>query len=260
MTFTNIMHCYNTGNINGGTSSGIVGNASSSKIEYCNNKGNINCPGYYSAGIVALATNSTVSRCSNEGSVYTGYSYSAGIACSGDSNTVISECYNKGEISGKGSVGGITEFYINTKNCYNTGTLVSSGGASSGVAGISGQFSKIENCYNIGNLDTNVNYKGSIATTYAGIPILKYAFGLEGTHPYLYGRVSKETLEDGTIKNTILTEGQLKGLEKIENSNNILYYLNYGEDENGNSIDTGIWKLDTSNINNGYPILTWQIQ
>ena len=72
-------------------------------------------------------------------------------------NTVIQNCYNTGNITGKKFVGGIVGLVARTttiQNCYNTGT-VSSDSISGGVVGLingDGANTVIKNCHNTGNI------------------------------------------------------------------------------------------------------------
>ena len=67
-------------------------------------------------------------------------------------NGVVNRCYNTGDISGEGGVGGIAgRNILGVTNSYNTGTI--SGEYASGIAG--GSRMGVVNCYNIGKVGYN---------------------------------------------------------------------------------------------------------
>lgn len=67
-------------------------------------------------------------------------------------NGVVNRCYNTGDISGEGGVGGIAgRNILGVTNSYNTGTI--SGEYASGIAG--GSRMGVINCYNIGKVGYN---------------------------------------------------------------------------------------------------------
>ena len=207
---------------------------------------------------------------------------------------IIRDCYTTGEISCMSSngynIGGVAgandgEIY----NCYNevnmsiykTSSIFESeretrGG---GIAGSTAETSIIKNVYNKGNvlfLNSTTNEKGT-NTYLAGIVGLNYG---QVTNAYSIGKVISQEDEfddvfignicgrkaSGNIvncyylPNTILTsntdniqlrtEGQEISADKMKEEN-FVNLLN----ENNTEIT---WKLDIENINNRYPVLTWQ--
>lgn len=99
---TSILNCYNSGKIisNKEASGGIVGeciSATTSIIKNCYNVANIN--GSANTGGICGRINGTIENCYNLANV-TGNGTTGGIVGSGH-NTIIKECYNKGNISGK---------------------------------------------------------------------------------------------------------------------------------------------------------------
>lgn len=269
-----VKNCENNGKIvGGGHVSGIMGRGAGGKIEYCRNYGNIygetgtgGIIGYneengtivensinignifaysYMGGIVGNAMGiSSISYCTNSGNIlknneYT-YSYppdkidsAAGIAgC--DSNN-ISYCYNTGTVEGYSDIGGITGSGYSTiiDSCYNFGTVK----GTFDIGGITGYGeNNISNCYNSVNIDkeSGDSYKGEIGG-------------------YVTGNV---------IKCFYLKSLNFKGIGNKDDATDVVEAVNTQE-EIKNKIKTYFLSLsgfkdDTNNINNGYPIFSWQ--
>ena len=175
--------------------------------------------------------NSKIINCYNSSDVNSTGSFAGGIAGFIKDETIIESCYNIGNITTTytaeigGIVGGMQNAGI--KNCYNAGMI--EGPYAGGVSGKVYTSASIENCYNIGNLK---------ATTLA-----------------LSINTSGNSLVN--FKNNYYLENTVNGLNdiypqeecKVKNSQEMkeLYYAL------GKS-----YKEDTANINNGYPILSWQ--
>ena len=175
-----------------------------------------------------LVSSSNITNCFNLANI-SGGSNLGGIV-GNNNNAHISSCYNIGQITGYGiSVGGIAGMSLgNIDSCYNTGVLT----GEERVGGIAGQQynndnAKISNSYNVGKI--NIAHIGS---------------GIIGT------------LVTGKLENNFYLENIVNGgngtpfdgstAKTMEEMKNIYTSL-------GNA-----FKADSNNINNGYPILSWQ--
>lgn len=189
-----------------------------------------------------------------------------GIAGGSFENSSIYNCYSNINISATNSeyyssstkpfntIGGIVGSIGNSivTNCYNSGKIEGYKATSNEVGGINGRNNNsiVENCYNYGE----VLGSNSLATynMVAGIVGCNgYSSSTKGTITNSYcTTTSAQCSSYYTSINTkyttgIVEEDELKTYAQILNGN-------VTEDEK-------IWLDDISKINNGYPILKWQI-
>ena len=179
-------------------------------------------------GIIGKLQTGTVENCSFSGSVTsTGTStkgYTGGIIGTVVSkNAVITGCCNTADISGSyaGGILGYTSQSASVSSCYNTGDI--SGKTRS--AGIAGQQSKgeISYCYNTGDSTNGIaGFSNAVITNC-------YYLNDEASAP----------------------GGTATGYEKITDKAALLKNLNAGAQK--------LFSEDTSNMNDGYPVLTWQL-
>ena len=97
-------------------------------------------------------------------------------------NSIFSNNYNAGTISGSSYVGGVAGHLIYdtiASNCYNTG-IVSGSERVGGVTGYVNEFSSLSNCYNIGSV-TGSNNVGSVTGEVAIGSTAKNCYYLTGT-------------------------------------------------------------------------------
>lgn len=220
----------------------------------CENHGAISAVnGGTAAGIMADmgSAQQTISRCLNTGSIF-GFT-AGGIVgyCSGGAVTLIESCYNTGSISG-GTAGGIVGTGIGElTNCYNTGDVT--GNLAGGIAGnqVLWQYpnthnydvGKVSNCYTTGKVTGStgatigaavgkLHTGGGGQNTYRDFQV----YALEGTCAQLVGQKSENAKDATAFK----TAAELK-------SDAMLTTLGDG------------FKADGANINNGYPVLVWQV-
>lgn len=204
--------------------SAIVANANNTTIKKCVNKANVNSKSEYIGGICAIDENaSTIQSCYNSG-------------------TIISDSYAVGGISGN-NISGIIEY------CYNTGNITSNGETSRGynnVAGISGYNSGyIKYCYNIGIITGSRN-----GESYSGDGLIvgqqldnnsaytNYSYALSNhTYPIIGHKIN----------------GASEGCEKIVDTE----IKNWSEETIEKNL-TNKFTKDKNNINNSYPVLSWQ--
>lgn len=174
--------------------------------------------------------NSRITNCYNSSNITSNDNYVGGIAGFINKGTIIESCYNNGNVTSSRAVGGIVGGIGNStvKNCYNSGSL-----KGSNVGGISYQVigtGLIENCYNIGIL-TSTN---AISINCSGNDSAKVTFK---NNYYL------ENTVNGTNDIYNIEQNKVKNEQEMKNLYSIL-----GE----------MYKEDTNNINNGYPVLYWQ--
>ena len=256
-----IKNCGVSGNITiegVGTAVGIAGH-SMGLIEDSYNLANIeikteNINGASLAGI-ANGSTGVIKKCFNAGNFEliseSQLSQRTVVAVGGISNyseNTIEECFNLGNITIKISESGNQEFVLQvggvvgntiseTLNCYNKGNIeVTTNGGIVSIAGISGTGnSKIINCYNVGNIVGNS--KGNLSI--GGISSLSSNSNVTNCYYIIQDNFTNVGGQAGIIK----TEKEMKNSEFVNLLNHEI---------------EGIWKQDTNNINNGYPILSWQ--
>jgi len=168
--------CENFANIEGAKTgyAGIVA-ISAGQIFDCINHGNITSGGS-SAGIVAsTSTGCVVGRCINHGDI-TGKAAMAGVIAantkpgSATADPIwVYDCYNDGDVSGTGNVGGFAGNMaagILIENCYTTGNVTGTGtsanfgGFVANVGAATDYTSRIVNCYNTGDVTCKSQYTG----------------------------------------------------------------------------------------------------
>ncbi len=213
-------------------------------------------------GIVGLSEGK-ISNCginsgtisSTNNSVSNGNWYYVSIGGIAGVSSVISNCYNKANISGTrqklvfnsvyaGGIVGSSDGGIRISNCYNTGTISGNGGhiAVGGIIGQHSGSSELHNSYNIGI----VNGSGSSEAFVAGI------IGRVGNKSSAY---NNNIVNSYNLKTVGISHIFFNGRDYQRSSS-----LNVDEDllktyasKLGNE-----FKSDDKNINNGYPILNWQ--
>lgn len=234
-----IKNCINekTGTVTGkrisvGGIAGSLGTSDDKKsgtIENCRNKGNIEITGtgtsvYNAGGIVGgLSYNSQIINSANNGNVTT-----HGYKSSSDKSSYT------GGICGRTTTSGSCLI----KNCYNTGTITSSYQINGGVlGGLRSSAGKVEHCYSVGNVigNTGMKYIGAIVG-YKSAGTVENICYLENTVKDVNGSAQANETLIGDPKD----ESNLKGITKLD-----------------------VWKDifindKTPNINNGWPILSWQ--
>ena len=254
------INCKNIKSENGGANiscAGIIGQTGDGEIniEKCFNRGNITADGGYNdinvAGICGGANpnnNGKIKNCYNsgrlEGNSLQGRSIIGGIIGQLLGVEVLYS-YNSGNIitnTEKIEVGGIAGIQDKPiSNVFNIGEItiktssdeIHAGGISAAGAYTS---TNINNAYNIGkiNLEENVSseHVGSISGN-AGFIALNNCYYLKGTY------------------NVGANGDNLQGVTELENISDFPSVLEVVNEE-------GAFKEDSNNINNGYPILSWE--
>ena len=268
-------------NISGGTATGGVAGYiyNNSRILNSYNKGNIT-GNIYVGGISGYQKlECKIDHCYNEGNVTSKGNHAAGIVNSEDG--VINECYNSGDISANNNASGISN--TNSKKItksYNVGNIMANTLAS-GIC--SNNTGSIEQCYNTGNIITDSVYASGIVAFNNGTILDCYNIGnISGS--YCVGSITGK-IEDGTCRNCYNVGNVIADKaaavnpiigEYVEANISNCYYLEDIIIQGNMYILDGIFektsdelkvltnilgnnfKSDTNNINNGYPILSWQ--
>ncbi len=154
-----------------------------------------------------------------------------------EKNGSVENCYSAVKIvGGNSSVGGIaggTQMDSSITNCYNVGE-VSGKAKVAGIAG-NGEYSTIENCYSAGTVTAVGSNTKAAAITYG--EKVSTSSGVQNCY-YLENILVVNGIGGNNIAfRKQKTEEELKGLASTLGS---------------------AYKADTGNVNNGYPLLTWQ--
>ena len=239
---SDITDCYNTGKVEGPRNVGGITGGGAGNVENCYNSGHITGGGSV-GGINGGKTNGyfiNFKKCYNSGKIegtgptggICGYNWVIG-------TTVFEECYNIGEINGNNAAG-ITGFLqvegSKVCNCYNFGKI--KGKTSSSIVWNNSDKIKIISCYNAGELEGTTKYE----ITNRGIIENCYYISNQG--------ISKENALE-------VTSEQLKTLaptlDKAYTIDEETGAVTISETEIQN-----VWKEDSENKNEGYPIFKWQ--
>lgn len=225
----------------------------------CENHGAVSAPaGGVAAGILARQNSEqqTISRCLNTGTI-TGTSYAAGITgVSKGEPTLIESCANTGTITGANAGGIVAVSYGEITDCYNTGDVTGSAVAG-GIAASHNPWQfpnthnyavgKVSNCYTTGKVT------GSSDNATIGAAVGKLHTG---------GIVSLEqtTYRDFQVYALEGICAQLVG-QKSENAKDATAFKTAAELKSDAMLTTlgDAFKKDAGNINNGYPVLVWQV-
>ena len=243
----NIINCANDITIQAASINGGIAGTNDGIIDLCKNYNVIKTTNELSnsnSGGIAGANNENaiIKRCKNSGSTEGQNDYIGGIV--GINGGTIIYCCNIGTVfSAKDTIGGIAGYQTYSSNamisnCYNAGEI---SGPTSKVGGIIGENNngKICNCYNIGKIE-QLNDKNCVVGNNDTNGII--------SNSYILASLEKpcicETNDGGTIDaiSATKTELEMKTAEFITILN----------------VDGESFKADTNNINNGYPILSWE--
>ena len=252
-------------NINGvGTVAGITGH-NMGLIENCSNLADIKIEskgkdlGDCYIGGIAGSVAGSIKKCLNKGNLDVILDgnltkrtliFAGGVG--GLSGNSTEECYNLGNVNvdfnanGEQTleiqVGGVCGNLITDKkilNCYNMGNVIANSNKEQlfvgGIAGkgLIGESTEIKNCYNIGSVNGNCSerkYIGGITSN------------LNAKITNCYYLNQDNFTNNGAEAGIVKTEEEMKQDSFVELLNN--------EESN--------WKKDVNNINNGYPILSWE--
>ena len=266
-------NCKNSGHIIGQGSLGGICGGYSQVLQNCINFGDITIKIFdssidsytnaYRIGGIGGSICNSIKNCANFGNITTEgledikINYVGGII--GDNNvSILNNCYNKGNISisakSVDDVYGIASVYDTnnsnnfSNNCYNTGNInitINNGTTTTDyIGGIFGCSQKINNCYNMGKINinsstSNKNVESISAYSYSAP---SNCFYLKDS--YTYGYYSYVDSLNHSSETGVCEEVADEATMKAK----IVAYL---KTQDG-------WTEDTNNINDGYPIFTWQ--
>ena len=240
-------------------------------------------------GLFGAASNSVIKNLGLKSSYVIGNSRNAGILGGATKNTTIASVYNSATVVGNYRSAGICSEFCTVKNSYNTANIINN--SSDIIGGIAGGWSNVYNSYNLGNVNGTASV-GGISGWNSNIYNSYNLGNAEGTNKYWVGGIlgasnGLRKIIGNYNSGTISGGGILGRQENINNYNEITltveknYYLsdsapyglyaykeNYGAeplsaDEMPSVISVingdNAFGEDTNNINNGYPILKWQV-
>ena len=223
-------------------------------------------------GVVGLANKTTFNRIINNGNV-TGNLYVGGIVGQGGKSAnvcSITESGNEGDIVAKAIVGGISGLNLQIQRCYNKGnirgTTADSGGYTNS-GGIQGAWGKVYDSYNCGAVyGASGQVAGITGNGYqCGNKHIQrcYNVGTISGSGRAIGSIVGEN-KDSTVDKCFFTSsqnacgyrGSATNTSKVTDEE--IKTSGFGANNLGECwTDDGI---GNSSINNGYPILRWQIQ
>lgn len=212
-----VQNCENLGNVTGGSTTGglVATSANCVTIRNCKNSGDVYSVNGYAGGIVGSVSGTTVENCANTGNL-SGASSAAGIAASfsysastnaenpGVWVAVMRNCYNTGEVTGRGE---------NTANTYYAAGLAGSCYGYIKIGDSSqNQYNIVENCYNAGQIKLGPeNTKAKAAGALGSTSYTKAAntYYMEGTSEV--GCTTDATAKDIGVK----TEAEMKSKDFV---------------------------------------------
>ena len=208
-----------------------------SKIYNCHNETNIVGNGKTTGGIVGIAnTNVIVEKCSNKANITGKDDNVGGIVGNCINGSIVNSNFNTGNISGeKNIVGGCigtAQYSCQIVNNYNIGEIYGNNYYLGGIIGLLTDSSTLSNCYNIGNVIGGLAIINGVAGDIMNNSNISNSYFLENIVNDANGT---STIEGVSIK----TSEELKNLAPTLGS---AFKDDYEEE----------------NINDGYPILSWQ--
>lgn len=210
------------------------------KIIYCEYSGSVS-GGMYVGGITGqTGLNAKVTECRNTASV--AGTQSIGGITGAVSYGTISKCINTGSVGTEdksqqaGGIVGLMSNYAVVEGCYNTGTVIGKKNLG-GLAGEATVCAVPQGCYNIGSVASGINTGGSVGS-YTGSAYISQTTGS------FYLAESQAAATDKTA--TGASSATMKKAAFVTKLNQ--------------QIGTEFFAEDTEKLNDGYPILKWQIE
>ena len=253
---TTVVNCYTTGTITAYSSQnvgGLAGYVEASSINQSFSNCNVSRSSYSGGFAGRITSSSNISNCYATGSVTYPEDYSGGFAGYSNSSS-ISNCYSTGSVSYSRDYTGGFIGYSNSSsvsNCYATGSVSYPRDYTGGFAG--GLFSgSVTNSYSLGSVSVSegsnfggfIGYRNVDATctnSFWDTQTSGQSSSAGGT-----GKTTMEMKDYNTFTNTT-TEGLTNAWDFVTNPNN-------------DAANDDIWDMDQlGSVNNGYPILSWQV-
>ena len=199
-----INNSYSTGSVTGqgNYTGGLVGmNNSSSTITCSYAIGEVMGQGTHTGGLVGYNSNSIITNCYSTGSV-SGGNYTGGLVGVSNNNSTITNSYSTGSVTGQGSyTGGLVGYNKNSSitNSYSTGSVAGQGERTGGLVGGNIDNSSIKNSYSTGDV-SGQGYTGGL------VGLIFSSTGCEISNCVAYGKVNSSNQHTGSligaIKNT----------------------------------------------------------
>ena len=216
----------------------------SAAVYHCTSNVEVNTKSYSGTGMVGR-NSGIMAYCSNGGTMYSTSSAVGGVAGQSYGGKFVA-CFNSGLVKGSGSLGGIVGSQssgpVSIVNCYNIGEIngfSSRGCSAGGIIGNSGSDANLlVNCYSAGKL-TNLDADGVQSVKTVGALI----GGTKGA----------------STNSLYLATGDIKGLGSSNDGSSDIFGMSgiTADALKGSAATLGSsYTADSSNINNGYPILT----
>ncbi len=241
---------------------GVVGYSSTSGlVSNCYNIASVSGTNYI-GGIAGCSYSSQVSDSYNTGDVMASANCVGGVVGSNKESSTVTNCYNsENNLSATSFIGGVVGVNnaSTVSSSYNTSNIVASNGRAGGVAGYNYKSAVIENCYNTASVTAGGDYTGGITGyNYSSTVSTSYNIGeVEGVGEYVGGVAGINYLESA-VENSYWLESCATQDEFAEaKSESEMQQATFVELLNGAQSDEP-WLLDSSSINNGYPVLSWQ--
>lgn len=256
--------------------SGLVGYAYNSRIENCSVSGSVEGTSFHVGALTGLLMYSTITLSRSYGKVR-GFSDVGGLVGTNNEGT-IDKSGSKADVRGSYGIGGLVGNNYTAGGCEpgNTGglaglrygTYITSSFASGDVYGlqrVGGLVGKSENAYiynsyATGAVSGNSLVGGFVGVTYDGVIENGYSTGFVAGESFvggfigdhLAGRVVSSYWDVNTSRTNSSPAGEGRTTEQMTYPFTENTYINWDFEE--------IWSEDTEdNINDGYPILIWQI-
>lgn len=236
-----------SGSVSGGERTGAIAGYNDGVILNCNNNASVITPiNGNTGGIVGYNYSGSIVNCMNSGAISTG-SFSIGGIAGYNAGSIVS-CYNCGVItSANNRVGGVVGENQSPgaiRSCYNTGnvstSLVSTNVMIGGIVGLSSNGS-VKNCYNTGTVSGQPMTTGAILGSNVNSTLSNLFY-----------------LKTDTINNNLYSVGAATA-PKADAANT---YANTADQLKSNDTLLALgtfFAADTENRNNGYPVLSWQV-
>ena len=263
-----IENCYSNMNIyaditNGGYVGGITGDKANNIIG-CINKGNIEVINQNSlsrANVSGIGEASEIKNSYNSGNIIakrgngTRNYRIAGINADMQNNDIVVNCYNSGNIIienskvndlSAGIVGSVNGSENVIQNCYNIGNVEGYQTYSAGIIAQLVNGKSVSNCCNKGIIgDKGGGIIGYITSNNESV--------IDSNNNYY----QEETASKGiALPGNITINTECLSASKMPSVISVVMTDSEKVEWNGEMVD--VWKEDTENINNGYPILFWQ--
>lgn len=190
-SYGTIRNCVNKGTLVGLSNiGGILANSyGGDSILYCHNEGEIQSTGSSVGGILGTGKKSlapvVITGCHNTAAV-TGKGYIGGVAGRLYSGSVLTDCYNTGDVTSisssniggvAGALAGDNGYVSSMTRCYNTGNIISAGQYTGGVVGDNDEETYYEDCYNTGDIICSAKYAAGFAGSMSGKAVNCYNTG-----------------------------------------------------------------------------------